>query len=165
MVPPPDQKRHRRRRRRRRAGGGVQHRPVSSGAFPTAAQLPSRPEEAWDQTPVKTFAAKRKKDENHLSPLLSIALPDLQELGEEAGVEGAFGMTRGLLLRSLVRQRMEKSGVFFTKGHLDIQPEGHAYLRHGVNDYTPNIDTDALLHRELVEKHNLVSGQEVSGVL
>ncbi|MDP6942119.1 MAG: transcription termination factor Rho [Planctomycetota bacterium] len=135
------------------------------GAFPPPSQLPALPEEAWSEKNVKAFATKRKKADNHLTPLLSIPLPELQELGEELGVDGAFGMARGALLRKLVHQKMEETGVFFTKGILDIATEGHAYLRHGVNDYTPNADTDALLHRSLVEKHNLVSGQEVSGVL
>ncbi|MDP6129438.1 MAG: transcription termination factor Rho, partial [Planctomycetota bacterium] len=157
-------RRRNRRNRRRRGGGGAQTQ-KRMGAFPPPSQLPHPPEEAWSEKNVKSFATKRKKAENHLTPILSIALPELQELGEELGVEGAFGMARGPLLRRLVRQRMEDTGVFFTKGILDIEAEGHAYLRHGVNDYTPNADTDALLHRSLVEKHNLVSGQEVSGVL
>ncbi len=164
MVPPHKPKKTRRRRNRRRGGGGAQTM-KAIGAFPPPSQFPPMPEQAWDQKDVKSFATKRKKIEFHLSSLLSLSLPDLQDLGEEEGVDGAYGMARGTLLRRVVAQRMEKSGVFFTKGTLEVMPEGHAYLRHATNDYVANADTDALLHSSLVESHNLVSGQDVSGVL
>ncbi len=165
MVPEAAAKSSRRRRRRRRRGGGGFQVHKTYGAFPTSSQLPPAPQAPWNEKDVKSFATKRKKDEFHLSPLLLISLPDLQEAAEEQGIQDSYALARGPLLRRLIRQRMEKSGVFFTKGTLDIQPEGHAYLRHGSNDYTANTDTDALLHADLVRKHNLVSGQEVSGVL
>ncbi len=163
MVPDPKSSPSRRRRRRRRRGGAAFHQPAS--AFPTLSQLPPPPEEEWDQAAVKSFARKRTKEELHLSPLLALSLPDLQELADESGVENAFHLGRGAILRRLIGARMEKDGVFFTKGTLDVGPDGVGYLRHGVNDYTANADTDALLHPGLIEKHSLASGQEVSGVL
>ncbi len=163
MVPEPKTgTSSRRRRRRRRRGSTATLRP--SGAFPVLAQAPP-PTEPWDPSQVKYFARKRKKPELHLSTLLRLSLPDLQELAEEEGIENPYHHPRGVLLRRLVSARMEKEGVFFTKGALQILPDGSGYLRHGVNDYTPNADTDALLHPALVEKHSLSSGQEVSGVL
>ncbi len=160
-----------RRRRRRRRGGGASapHFPSTTGQqlipFPAPGHLPPRPEEEWTPESVKSFATKRKKEEYHLSPLLRLALPELQELALDLGIEEAAGMARGPLLRRIIRQRMEEGGVFFTKGVLEILPEGHGYLRHRVSDYTPNADTDALLHAELIQKHRLKTGQEVSGVL
>jgi transcription termination factor Rho len=151
-----------RRRRRRRArhpkGGHQQKRSYS-------VSLPPLPEEEWDKKQVKSFATKRKKQCLHLSDLLPVPLPELQELADKEEVPDAFAMSRGETLRALIRVRMDKDLVFFTKGVLDISMEGHGFLRHGVNDLTPNLDTDALLHRELIEKHNLQQGQEVSGVL
>ncbi|TAH38877.1 MAG: transcription termination factor Rho [Planctomycetota bacterium] len=94
-----------------------------------------------------------------------MSLPELQKLAEKEGVDNALGMPRGVLLRRLIQMRMRQSGVFFTKGTLDLMPEGHGFLRHGVNDYIPNWETDALLHPHLVQKHVLKQGQEVSGVL
>ena len=130
-----------------------------------AAQLPPSPEEEWDQKSVKSFATKRKKKDFHLSTYLSLPLPDLQDLAEKVGVEDALGMQRGAILRRMIRSAMDSSGVFFTKGSLEVMPEGHGFLRHGVNDYTANLDTDALLHKGLIEKYHLQSGQIVSGVL
>jgi transcription termination factor Rho len=150
----------RRRRRRARPHKGSQHKPRNYNL-----SIPPLPEEIWDQKSVKTFATKRKKQGLHLSNLLSLSLPDLQEVADKEKIDDAFGLSRGAVLRSILRSRMEKDGVFFTKGTLDISPEGHGFLRHVVSDYTPNLDTDALLHKELIEKHNLQQGQEVSGVL
>ncbi len=155
-----------RRRRRRRARPRQNHQQQQQQQSRSYHyNIPELPAEAWDQKSVRAFATKRKKPELHLSNLLPVSLPDLQELADQEGVEDAFSLSRGPSLRRLVHQRMEKSGVFFTKGTLDIGSEGHGFLRHGVNDYTPNLDTDALLHRELIERHNLQQGQEVSGVL
>jgi transcription termination factor Rho len=154
----------RRRRRRRRPRRHNQPRATSLQAV-NPSSLPPPPHEAWDQDSVKSFATKRKKDEYHLSQLLALPLPQLQDTAEDSGVEEALGLPRAALLRRLIGQKMEEGGVFFTKGILDLAPEGHGFLRHHVNDYTPNLDTDALLHPALIHKHALQAGQEVSGVL
>ncbi len=152
----------RRRRRRRRR---TENRPLEA---PTAVQtkdLPAPPEEPWSKDQVTRFATKRKKPELHLSTYLRMPLNELQDLAEKMGVEDALGLSRGPLLRRIVRLAQEEHGVFFTKGVLQVMPEGHGFLRHLVNDYTPNLATDALLHKELVERYHLQSGLEVSGVL
>ena len=152
-------RRNRRRRRRR------DQRPQQARTSVAVNQLPPAPEEAWDQKDVKTFATKRKKPDYHLSTYLPLSLPDLQDLAEKVEVEDALALQRGPILRAIIRAAMEKAGVFFTKGVLEVMPEGHGFLRHTVNDYTPNLDTDPLLHKELVDRHHLQSGQIVSGVL
>ena len=128
-------------------------------------QLPALPEVAWEQKDVKSFATKRKKDEYHLSKYLKLDLPDLQDFAEQAGIDDALGLQRGPILRRVIRAQFESGGVFFTQGVLEICPEGYGFLRHSCNDYTANLDTDAFLHKELIEKHHLQSGQLVSGVL
>ncbi len=153
------------RRRSRRRRSRKDYRPSNGSAPLTLNQLPPRPDEAWDQKEVKSFATKRKKPELHLSTFLPMSLPDLQDLAEKGGVDDALGLQRGSILRKLVRAGMDKEGVFFTKGLLEVNPEGFGFLRHLVNDYTPNLDTDALLHPELIEKYGLQAGQMVSGVL
>jgi len=155
--------RRRRSRRRRRSNESPQQQQRS--ATITGSQLPPLPAEEWDKKLVKTFATKRKKLELHLSTYLTLALPDLQDLAEKAGIEDALGLQRGAILRRLIHASQEHAGVFFTKGALQIMPDGHGFLRHTVNDYTPNLDTDALLHKELIEKYHLEPGQIVSGVL
>ena len=161
----PVETQRRRRRRRRPSGGAPPSQQKLQADFPSGGSLPPAPEEPWSKGDVKDFARKRKKPELHLSTLLPLALPELQEVAEKEKIEGATGLPRGVLLRRLISTRMEKSGVFFTKGVLDIQPDGTAYLRHRFNDYTPNVETDALLHAPLVQRHHLRQGQEVSGVL
>jgi transcription termination factor Rho len=153
--------RRRNRRRRRRKD----FRPSNGNAPVTLNQLPPRPEEEWTTKSVKSFATKRKKQELHLSTYLPLSLPDLQDLAEKVGVEDALGLQRGTILRRLIGTAMEKEGVFFTKGLLEVTSEGFGFLRHLVNDYTANHDTDVLLHPELIEKHGLQAGQLVSGVL
>jgi transcription termination factor Rho len=152
--------RRRRRRRARPQKGNHQNQPRSYSV-----SLPDLPEEPWDKKQVKTFATKRKKAELHLASLLPLSLPDLQEVADAEEVEEAFGMSRGAALRALIYKRMEKAGVFFVTGTLDRHEQGHGFLRYCSNDYTPNLDTDVLVHRELVEKHNLQQGQEIEGVL
>ncbi|HBF23598.1 MAG TPA: transcription termination factor Rho [Planctomycetes bacterium] len=154
----------RRRRRRRRPRRHTQPKSSYLQTIKPSA-LPPAPEEAWDESSVKSFAAKRKKEEYHLSSLLALPLPQLQDKAEEAGIDEALGLPRAALLRRLIAQKMEESGVLFTKGILDLAPEGHGFLRHHGSDYTPNLDTDALLHPKLIQKHALQAGQEVSGVL
>jgi transcription termination factor Rho len=149
-----------RRRRRRRA---TQQRPNNQSFIAT--QLPPAPENEWVQKEVTSFTAKRKKAEFHLSTFIKLDLPDLQDLADKAGVEDALGLQRGELLRRLIRAQFNEGQVFFTEGALEVTAEGHGFLRHNENDYTPNFDTDALLHKCLIEKHHLQAGQIVAGVL
>ena len=55
--------------------------------------------------------------------------------------------------------------MFFTSGTLEILPDGNGFLRHTVNDYVPNLATDAMVHPGLIEKYSLQSGQIIDGVL
>jgi transcription termination factor Rho len=153
--------RRRNRRRRRRNNRPQNGHNVLAG--PT--QLPPPPEEEWNPKSVRALATKRKKKELHLSTYLPLALPDLQDLAEQAGIEDALGLQRGPTLRRIVRAAMEDAGVFFVEGTIEIEPEGHGFLRHLVNDYVPNMGTDPMVHPALIEKYSLQTGQIVSGVL
>jgi len=130
-----------------------------------ANQFPAPPPEAFDPAAIKSFATKRKKEELHLLTYLGLHLNDLQDLAEKDGVEDALGLPRGPLLRRMIRAAQEQHGVFFVDGLVEVMAEGHGYLRHLSNDYTPNFATDPLLHEELIEKHHLQTGHIVSGVL
>ena len=152
-------RRNRRRRRRR------DNRPQQTRTSVAVNLIPHAPEEAWEQKNVKSFATKRKKKELHLSNYLHLSLPDLQDWAENLEIDDALALQKGPILRAIIRAAMADSGVFFTKGSLEVMPEGHGFLRHTVNDYVPNLDSDAVLHKELIEKHHLQSGQIVSGVL
>jgi transcription termination factor Rho len=156
-----NQRRRKPRRRRRRRS--TQQRPNNQTFAET--QLPPRPENEWVQKDIKSFATKRKKAEFQLSTFIKLDLPDLQDLAEKANVEDALGLQRGELLRRLIRAQFAEGQVFFTEGVLEVTTDGHGFLRHNANDYTPNFDTDALLHKQLIEKYHLQAGQIVAGVL
>ena len=152
-------RRHRRRRRRQEQRG--------SGApvFVPVGQLPPPPPFAWNQDQVPHYAAKRKKEELQLAFYLPLHLNDLQDLAEKMEIEDALAMQRGPLLRRMIRALQAEHGVFFIQGVLEVMPEGHGFIRHLINDYTPSFATDPLLHGSLVDRHHLLTGQVVTGVL
>jgi len=152
-------RRNRRRRRRRQ-----EQRQTGPPVFVPVSQLPP-PLPEWNAEEIKHLAAKRRKDELHLGTYIRPHLNDLQDMAEKAGVEDALAMQRGPLLRRMVRALQAEHQVFFVEGVADVMPEGHAFLRHLSNDYTPTFATDPLLHAPLVDRHHLYTGQVVFGVL
>ncbi len=153
---------HRRRNRRRRRR--QEQRSSGSPVYVPSSQFPPLPP-PWDPDAVKGLAAKRKNEDLLLDSYLGLHLNDLQDLGEKSGIEDALGLPRGPLLRQIIRAGQHEHGVFFARGLVEVMSEGHGFVRHLSNDYTPNFATDALLHAELVEKHHLQTGQSVYGVI
>ncbi|MBT5101779.1 MAG: transcription termination factor Rho, partial [Planctomycetes bacterium] len=127
--------------------------------------IPSAPSEEWVQKSVKTFATKKKKADLQFNTYLNQSLPDLQDLGEKIGIEDALGLSRAVLMRRIVRTAMEDAGVFFVRGTLDVTEFGFGFLRHKCNDFTESSDVDILVHPGLIEKHHLLPGQVVRGVM
>jgi len=152
-------RRHRRRRRRQ------EQRSTGAPVFVPVGQLPPPPQFPWSQDQVPHYAAKRKKEELHLAFYLPMHLNDLQDLADKAGIEDALAMQRGPLLRRIIRKLQAEHGVFFIEGVLEVMTEGHGFIRHLINDYTASFATDPLLHGSLVDRHHLLTGQVVLGVL
>jgi len=166
-------KKRRRRRRPNKSGGnyrgggqrtrGMVNQKGTEHFKPS--NIPSAPSEEWVQKSVKTFATKKKKADLQFNTYLNQSLPDLQDLGEKIGIEDALGLSRAVLMRRIVRTAMEDAGVFFVRGTLDVTEFGFGFLRHKCNDFTESSDVDILVHPGLIEKHHLLPGQVVRGVM
>lgn len=181
-----DPKPTRTRRRRRRSttansganqgpkGGGGRRRtrrvrtkssgPPPFGALPVP-QLEELPKPLDRDALKPSFEKLRAKEDLHLNALLPLSLPDLHDAAEALKIEQPERLSRGAAIRGILNARIAKSGVCFATGTIEVDAAGHGYIRHGVNSYTPNIDTDVYLHPSLIQENGLQTGQEVCGVV
>ncbi len=101
-------------------------------------------------------------------PLMNVVkLKDkkINELTEMAGtfkIEGAAGMRKQELIFALLQAQIEKNGLIFGEGTLEILPDGFGFLRAPDYNYLPGPD-DIYVSPSQIRRFNLRTGDTVSG--
>ena len=101
-------------------------------------------------------------------PLMNVVkLKDkkINELTEMAGtfkIEGASGMRKQELIFALLQAQIEKNGLTFGEGTLEILPDGFGFLRAPDYNYLPGPD-DIYVSPSQIRRFNLRTGDTVSG--
>ena len=86
----------------------------------------------------------------------------LTEMAKEYKVDGAAGMRRQELIFALLQARIEKDGLIFGEGTLEILPDGFGFLRAPSYNYLPGPD-DIYVSPSQIRRFNLKTGDTVSG--
>jgi len=86
----------------------------------------------------------------------------LTEMAKEYKVEGAAGMRKQELIFALLQARIEKDGLIFGEGTLEILPDGFGFLRAPSYNYLPGPD-DIYVSPSQIRRFNLKTGDTVSG--
>ncbi len=86
----------------------------------------------------------------------------LTEMAKEYKVERAAGMRKQELIFALLQARIEKDGLIFGEGTLEILPDGFGFLRAPNYNYLPGPD-DIYVSPSQIRRFNLKTGDTVSG--
>ncbi len=86
----------------------------------------------------------------------------LTEIAKEYKVDGAAGMRKQELIFALLQARIEKDGLIFGEGTLEILPDGFGFLRAPSYNYLPGPD-DIYVSPSQIRRFNLKTGDTVSG--
>lgn len=96
----------------------------------------------------------------NISELQTKTNAELHELAKEYSVVGYAKLRKRDLIMQLLKAEAEKDGLIFTRGVLEILPDGYGFLR--VNDYTPGSD-DVYVSPSQIRRFNLRTGDLVVG--
>jgi transcription termination factor Rho len=87
---------------------------------------------------------------------------ELNILAKEFKIDGAAGMRKQDLIFALLQAEIEKTGLIFGEGTLEILPDGFGFLRAPNYNYLPGPD-DIYVSPSQIRRFNLRTGDTVSG--
>jgi transcription termination factor Rho len=94
--------------------------------------------------------------------LKSKKINELTEMAKKMKIEGAAGMRKQELIFALLQGQIEKNGLIFGEGTLEILPDGFGFLRAPSYNYLPGPD-DIYVSPSQIRRFNLRTGDTVSG--
>ena len=98
----------------------------------------------------------------NLSELKHKKINDLTSLARDLSVEGAAGMRKQDLIFAILQAQVEKNGVIFGGGVLEILPDGFGFLRAQHYNYLPGPD-DIYVSPSQIRRFNLRTGDTIAG--
>ncbi len=94
--------------------------------------------------------------------LQAMPMPELLELARTEGIEFLPNLTRQELLFEVLRHRVERTGLGWSEGVLEVLPDGFGFLRSPSHDFRPGPD-DVYVSPSQVRRLNLKPGHQVAG--
>ncbi len=89
-------------------------------------------------------------------------ISELTQMAKRLKIDGAAGMRKQELIFSLLQAQIEKNGLIFGEGTLEILPDGFGFLRAPNYNYLPGPD-DIYVSPSQIRRFNLRTGDTVSG--
>ena len=89
-------------------------------------------------------------------------IKELTTLAKEFKIDGAAGMRKQELIFALLQAEIERTGLIFGEGTLEILPDGFGFLRAPNYNYLPGPD-DIYVSPSQIRRFNLRTGDTVSG--
>jgi len=89
-------------------------------------------------------------------------ISELALLAKDFKIDGAAGMRKQDLIFALLQAEIEKTGLIFGEGTLEILPDGFGFLRAPNYNYLPGPD-DIYVSPSQIRRFNLKTGDTVSG--
>ena len=98
----------------------------------------------------------------NVSELKSKKINELTQLAKKLEIEGYAGMRKQELIFSLLQAQIEKNGLIYGEGTLEILPDGFGFLRAPSYNHLPGPD-DIYVSPSQIRRFNLRTGDTVSG--
>ncbi len=98
----------------------------------------------------------------NIAELKEKKISELTKMAKELKIEGAAGMRKQELIFALLQTQIEKNGLIFGEGTLEILPDGFGFLRAPNYNYLPGPD-DIYVSPSQIRRFNLRTGDTVSG--
>jgi len=89
-------------------------------------------------------------------------ISELTNMAKKFKINGAAGMRKQELMFALLQAQIEKNGMIFGAGTLEILPDGFGFLRSPDSNYLPGPD-DIYVSPSQIRRFNLRTGDTISG--
>ncbi len=94
--------------------------------------------------------------------LKKMKISELNQMAKKLKIDRAAGMRKQELIFALLQAQIEKNGLIYGEGTLEILPDGFGFLRSGTYNYLPGPD-DIYVSPSQIRRFNLRTGDTVSG--
>ncbi|MBT8341296.1 MAG: transcription termination factor Rho [Desulfatitalea sp.] len=98
----------------------------------------------------------------NVSELKSMKINELTQMAKKLKIDGFAGMRKQELIFSLLQAQIEKNGLIYGEGTLEILPDGFGFLRAPSYNYLPGPD-DIYVSPSQIRRFNIRTGDTVSG--
>jgi transcription termination factor Rho len=105
---------------------------------------------------------KVKRGELHITDLQKMAVAELHEIARSEGIEEYTGLAKQELVFLILKARIQKNGLMYGEGVLEILPDGFGFLRSPDYNYLPSPD-DIYVSPSQVRRFGLRQGNIVAG--
>ena len=89
-------------------------------------------------------------------------ISELTKMAKAFNIQGAAGIRKQELIFALLQAQIEKNGMIYGEGTLEILPDGFGFLRSPDSNYLPGPD-DIYVSPSQIRRFNLRTGDTVSG--
>ncbi|PIU45375.1 MAG: transcription termination factor Rho [Ignavibacteriales bacterium CG07_land_8_20_14_0_80_59_12] len=97
-----------------------------------------------------------------IAELQSRKIAELNKIAQELGITGYSDLRKQELIFKILEAQTEKDGLRFSKGVLEVLPDGYGFLRSVDYNYLPSPD-DIYVSPSQIKKFSLRKGDSVSG--
>ena len=97
-----------------------------------------------------------------ISELKSKKIADLNQIAKDLSISGYSDLRKQELIFKILEAQTEKDGLTFSKGVLEVLPDGYGFLRSVDYNYLPSPD-DIYVSPSQIKKFSLRTGDTVSG--
>ncbi len=98
----------------------------------------------------------------NIAELKEMKIGELTKMAKKFKIEGAAGLRKQELIFGLLQAQIEKNGLIYGEGTLEILPDGFGFLRAPDCNYLPGPD-DIYVSPSQIRRFNLRTGDTVSG--
>jgi transcription termination factor Rho len=98
----------------------------------------------------------------NVAELKNTKISDLAQMAKDYSIDGAAGLRKQDLIFALLQAQIEKNGLIYGEGTLEILPDGFGFLRAPDYNYLPGPD-DIYVSPSQIRRFNLRTGDTVSG--
>ncbi|MCK4623698.1 MAG: transcription termination factor Rho [Phycisphaerae bacterium] len=106
---------------------------------------------------------KVKSGNLHITDLQKMTVTELHEIAKTEGLADYTGLKKQDLVFNILRKRIQKNGLMYGEGVLEILPDGFGFLRSTDYNYLPSPDdiyvSPSQIRRFGIKQGNIVAGQ------
>jgi len=104
-----------------------------------------------------------KRGNLHITALQKMSVGELHDVAKAEDIEDYVGMSKQQLVLRIMRDRIQKDGLMYGEGVLEILPDGFGFLRSPDYNYLPSPDdiyvSPSQIRRFGLRQGNIVAGQ------
>lgn len=97
-----------------------------------------------------------------LESLKTLKIAELNQIAQELNIQGTSGLKKQELIFKILEEQTAQEGLIFSKGVLEVLPDGYGFLRSPKFNYLPGPD-DIYVSPSQIKRFDLHTGDTISG--